>query len=561
MAKLARMAANTRLGFQSPVRTTGVATTTAQGAVGYLRTTQAELFLLAITNMVNEKTFYETGEERDTRFFRLIHQAVKEDADWVARFIPWLRTEANMRTASIVAAAEYARAVAKLPRAAREAAPRVRQVINGALQRPDEPGEFVAYWLSGNETQAGEYKNPRTGIFEIRLSPLKTLPGGVARGVADAVERLYTEYSYLKYDGVNQINRFSDVIQLVHPKASSSAQADLYKYILDDRFWLEGKAPVPASLRMLAARRELNAIPQEARHKLFKVSNASDVLSRVGMTWEDLSTWLNGPMDKAAWEAMIPSMGLMALVRNLRNFDQAGVSDKVAQLVIDRLNSEDQVRRSKMFPLRFLSAYKNAPSDRWKFALDQAVNHSLANVPELSGNTLILLDLSGSMSYPLSDKSDLRRSEAATLFGLALAKRAHGAEVYRYGSTHQKVALTKGANLLREVDTVGRADMGGTDTWGTLQSTYKAGFHDRVIILTDEQAGAQPSYRNYYGGIIRGPAVLESIDVPVYTFNLAGYSAAQMESGKNRVTVGGLSDAGFKMISMMEEFQNGTWPF
>ena len=31
-------------------------------------------------------------------------------------------------------------------------------------------------------------------------------------------------------------------------------------------------------------------------------------------------------MDAEAWEAVIPSMGVMALVRNLRNFDQAGIA-------------------------------------------------------------------------------------------------------------------------------------------------------------------------------------------------------------------------------------------
>jgi hypothetical protein len=53
----------------------------------------------------------------------------------------------------------------------------------------------------------------------------------------------------------------------------------------------------------------------------------SDRLAAAGVTWEALAGWLQGPMDKAAWEAIIPSMGVMALARNLRNFDEAGVSD------------------------------------------------------------------------------------------------------------------------------------------------------------------------------------------------------------------------------------------
>ncbi|MET9731017.1 TROVE domain-containing protein [Streptomyces sp. NPDC006458] len=79
------------------------------------------------------------------------------------------------------------------------------------------------------------------------------------------------------------------------------------------------------------------------------------------MTWESLAGWLLGPMDAAAWEAIIRSMGLMALTRNLRNFDEAGVSDEAAEQVAARLADPEEVRRSRQFPYRFLSAYGRQP--------------------------------------------------------------------------------------------------------------------------------------------------------------------------------------------------------
>lgn len=533
MGKLAKAAPGRAA--HGPVSTTGERTLTAQGGPGFARDAKSELFLLSITNMVSENAFYETGEDRDTRFVDLIHQAVAEDASWVARLIPWLRTGANMRTASIVAAAEYARAVRNLPEAARAAAPTVRSVIAGALQRADEPGEFCAYWLTG------------------RRPGRNSMPGGIQRGVADAATRLYTERAALKYDGLSQAFRLGDVVELVRPTASAPWQDDLFRYLLDRRHHGDGKPT--ATLPMLHARAGLDLIPQADRAATLRSwgGNAAERLRDAGMTWEALSGWLGGPMDATAWSAVIPSMGLMALVRNLRNFDEAGVPDDVAATVAARLTDAEQVRRSRMFPLRFLSAYKTAPSLRWAWSLEQAVQHSLANVPELPGRTLVLVDQSGSMATALSERSSVARSEAAALFGFALGLRAENADVYVYGSSggwgrqtplHRQVALTRGASVLPLVKEHGQADMGGTLTWTTLGQTYQG--HSRVVIVTDEQAQDAP-------GMLP--------NVPIVTFNVAGYRVGHMASSGNRVTVGGLTDAGFAMLGHLDARHRGDWPF
>ena len=72
---------------------------------------------------------------------------------------------------------------------------------------------------------------------------------------------------------------------------------------------------------MIAARAALMALPVQDRRA---VLDQPERLSAAGMTWESLAGWLQGPLDAAAWQAVIPSMGYMALLRNLRNFDDAG---------------------------------------------------------------------------------------------------------------------------------------------------------------------------------------------------------------------------------------------
>src|SRR6478735_11385373 len=109
-------------------------------------------------------------------------------------------------------------------------------------------------------------------------------------------------------------------------------------------------------------------------------------------------------------------MGYMALLRNLRNFDHAGVPDQVAEQVAARLADPDQVARSRQLPMRFLAAYRAAPRLRWAAALERGLQASLAAVPALPGRTLVLVDRSGSMFGPVSAHSELTRADTAAVF-------------------------------------------------------------------------------------------------------------------------------------------------
>jgi hypothetical protein len=96
-----------------PARTTSVAPDirTHEGGAGFSRDPKSALYLLAVTNMVAEGTFYESSTERASRFEGLIGAVLASDTAWVKGFIPYLRDALNMRTASIVMAAQYAHSV------------------------------------------------------------------------------------------------------------------------------------------------------------------------------------------------------------------------------------------------------------------------------------------------------------------------------------------------------------------------------------------------------------------------------------------------------------------
>lgn len=535
MGKLGSAEATLRrqTGARSPVRTTGEVAINHQGGTGYARDPKSELFLLAVSNMVSEDTFYEGATERDARFRDLIHQATVLDPDWVARFVPYLRSELNMRTASIVMAVESV--LSRKPDLA-TASISVRTLVDSALQRADEPGEFVAYWRA------------RTGKV--------TLPGGVQRGLQDAMRRLITEKAVLKYDGLSGNWRLGDVVELVHPKPKAAWQDDLFRYLLDRRHHSDEIRVDFERLPMLAANQRLRDVPLDGRRGVVTSSVGADTLKAAGFNWEDLSGWLQGPLDAPVWEAMLGSMGYMALLRNLRNFEQAGISPSAVKAVCDRLADPSQVARSRQLPMRFLSAFKATSNMQWWPALEAALNLSLQNVPSLPGRSLILVDLSGSMWDKMSARSELQRWEAAATFGLALALRAEFADLVAFGDSAQVVKVSKGASLLPLVQAMNRS-LGGTRTGEAVAATLRPGYHDRVVILTDEQQSGS----GYYGS--RPVDQVVPADTWLHTFNLAGYRLGQSESGvgTKRSVFGGLSDRSFALIPLLEQGTSQEWPF
>lgn len=541
---------------------------TALGAAGYTRDARSELFLLATSNFVGEETFHEGAEARDERFVKLVREVAPSDPAWFLEFVRWLRVEAHMRSAPLVAAAEgvTARLAAGAPSVPAYELPGFttdrgieRVLIDVALQRADEPGELLGYWAKTRGYESASVDGPMTRV----LTRLRALPKPIKRGLADAATRLYSERSLLKWDTASHAFRFGDVIELTHPRPRGAWQDALFRYALDRRHGRENLNQIGASLPMIYANAMLRA--RVERGDLRRLLD-SEELRAAGMTWEDALSLGGKSLDKRAlWESVIPSMGYMALVRNLRNFDQHGISDELAERVVAKLVDPAEVAASRQLPFRFLAAHRNVPSLRWGHALETALNHSLANVPALDGRTLILVDRSPSMfpgyHFSTPNKSDISLADQAAVFGAALALRAANPTLVEFGGESRVIRVPRGGSVLRLVGEFTRSD--GTD----IPSAVRAHFarHDRVIVVTDEQTrpGYLPSNMRPYGGMPETPIDdLVPRDVPLYMWNMAGYRVGATPAGSsNRHTLGGLTDSAFRLIPLLEAGLNGRWPW
>jgi hypothetical protein len=516
-----------RANLTAPINTIRVPTRTHEGGAAYARDPQSELFLLAATNMVGEDTFYERASDRDARFVELVHRVTKENADFVAGADPdageiglaqYLRERLLMRSASLVMAAEYVAA----------GGTGGRSVVRRVLQRADEPAEMLSYWIATHG---------------------RNVPMPVKRGVADAVRVLYTERAALRYDGLSRQMRMADVIELVHPQPKDDAQSTLFRYLLDRRHHDDAVAD-RSTLPMLAAAGALGAIAVDDRRVALRERGAA-ALAAAGVSWERLAGWLPGGMDAEAWEAVIPSMGVMALVRNLRNFDEAGIAEASVEMVIAKITDAAEVKKARLFPYQVWAAYREAPSDNWKRALGKTLELTLANIPPLDG-TLVVIDTSGSMQAAVSNRSKLQRVEVAAVMAMATAKRARDVDVVIFGERNAQVKGLRGASVLAGVSkVVGAVGSVGHATYGhtAIAANFDQKRHRRVVMFTDDQ--------QHDSGRVR----LDHVPL-IYTFNLAGYRPSSLATGeRGRYTLGGFSDATFTVMTVLEAGTNAGWPF
>ena len=535
---------------KSHITTTGPAVN-AEGGPGFVSDAKGELFRLAVVNFVGENTFYASGSDRDARFNGLVRQVALEDFEWLSGMLGWLRSGANMRSASLTGAAQAVQARIEAGEFDGNA-----DLIDSVLQRADEPGEFIAYWQSQFDPDSLHTRSPR-------------LPQAVRKGLERAVVRLYTERAFLKWDSPKRGVRFADVIELIHPTPSAEWQGGLFKHILDDRH--HGDGTPTGSLPVLEARAAWNGLDTQRKLSLVKGRGASEALRAAGLTWENVLSDLGGSADKATlWNAIAPTMGLMALIRNLRNMDEAGIDRSVARTLAHKISDPSEVAASRLLPYRFLSAYLAAPSDRWKQPLTDALEESLKSVPSLPGRTLVLVDTSASMSsMGYSARSTVTPAMAGALLGVVFASRQAG-DLYGFADDVFAHQARAGQGVLSQVtDFVSRIGEAGhgTEMTGALRATYKG--HARVVIVSDMQCFADGGHsladvRGYWSHRRAAPSdpIPVPSNIPVYGINLGGGPVTAIDTSiRNRHEFAGLTDQVFAQMSALEAGHSSTWPW
>ncbi len=259
------------------------------------------------------------------------------------------------------------------------------------------------------------------------------LSAQVKKGLAAAFPK-FDEYQLAKYDRGGPI-KLRDVLFLSHAKPRDTAQAGVWKKLV----W--GRLATPD-------------------------------------TWEVALS--SGADKREAWERLLreQKLGALALLRNLRNMREAGVDEALVLEALTAMNA------SRVLPFRFLAAARYAP--HWEEALEQAMLKSVAGQSKLPGRTIVLVDVSGSMTAPLSKRSDIQRTDAA--YGLAVLVReiAEKVGVYSFSDRVVEVPARRGFALRDAIDA--SQTHNGTLLGNAVEWLNKNERYDRLIVITDEQA-------------------------------------------------------------------------
>lgn len=474
-----------------------------EGETAWQMSPEMELYAAVVTTTLSNK-FYEGEQDRVARIRALI---AKVDPEFVAKLAVYAREKMYLRSIPLALTVELAKV--------HQGDDLVRKLTARVIQRADEITELLACYQMANSRKGSK--------------KLGQLSKQLQKGLAEAFNK-FDEYQFSKYNRGADV-KLRDALFLVHPHAKSDTQQELFNKIAQDT--------------------------------LSTAYTWETELSRLGQgDFEDLEDKEAAFADK--WEEMIASgrLGYMALMRNLRNILQAKVSDASIQKVAASLSDPFAVRKSRQFPFRFLSAYREIQSishpmvPRILEALETAVKASVDNIAGFGDETKVFIscDVSSSMYSPVSKNSTVGMYDVGLVLGMLLQNKCSQVVTSIFGDSHKVMNLPRkdvlgNAMALRAIEgSVGYS----TNGWKVIQHLIDQKLiMDKVMLFTDCQmyntqgtqtiSGLWKEYRKM------------APKARLYVFDLQGYGHAPLRLEQDGVfLVAGWSEKVFEVMHAIE---------
>lgn len=475
-----------------------------EGAEAYTLKADMELYSAVAATTLND-TFYEKGDKRLDRLRELV---AKNDAAFVAKLAVYAREKMYLRSVPLVLVVELAKTG--------KGNGVVSKTVSRVVQRADEITEILAYY---------QLANGRSGTKK-----LNKLSKQVQKGLAEAFNK-FDEYQFAKYNRDAEV-KLRDALFLVHPKAKDEAQQVLFNKIAKD----ELKMADTWETRISAAGQG-------------DFANEAEKLNA----------------KKAAWEGMIMEgkMGYMATLRNLRNILQANVSEVVIEKVCNYIGNANAVAKSKQFPFRFVSAYRelatvnNGYTARVSDALEEAVVASAANIAGYDANTrvVVAVDFSGSMQTRMGANSSVYLYEVGLILAMLLKNRCKNVTTGIFGESCKVISVPSKSILANVQSFANRIGEVGHSTNGykvLLDLINRREVVDKVMLFTDMQMWNDSSDRNTVAGLWSEYKRMAP-NAKIYLFDLAGYGNAPLNVvGNDAFLIAGWSDKIFDVLSAIE---------
>jgi hypothetical protein len=468
--------------FNSTVPKQKTLTTNLAGGQSYKQSNELELVSVLLTSFVSDQ-FYRSSDETLDRLKQLLS---KVDPKFAAKSAIFARDKFGMRSITHALAGELTSRLSGQEWS--------KDFYDKVVVRVDDMTEIMSYYLD-NKTDKSKPK----------------FPNSLKKGFASAFDR-FDNYQIAKYKSENKEVKLVDIVNLVHPVPTPSNRDALSKLVsgnLKSTDTWESK---------------LSKAGQDA-------SNEQELSQLKADAWAELLT--------------TRKIGYFALLRNLRNI--INQAPQFVDLTCSILTDEKMIQSSRILPFRFSTAYEEISKlgsstevRKVMTALHQALDISAINIPKFDGETLVVIDVSGSMGG--------RPSEIASLFGGMIAK-ANNCDVMTFATN----ASYKSYNPMDSILTIRnsfRFSGGGTNFKDIFLKANKK--YDRFIILSDMQGWightSPASEFNLYKKKF-------NCSPYVYSWDLAGLGTMQLPES-NVFALAGFSDKVFDIMKWLETDKN-----
>ena len=279
-------------------------------------------------------------------------------------------------------------------------------------------------------------------------------------------------------------------------------------------------------------------------------------------TWEKaISASANEEEKSQEWQRLVEEhkLGYLALIRNLRNIVDTKPSENwVREHLTMQIENSIAIKKSLVMPYQIYCAYKNIGirNTAIDIALERAFRIACGNMPELPGNNVVVLDVSGSMDDYWSANSSLTIKEVGAVYGAALLIHS-GADFIKFGNYAKIKTYNPLENIFNIIEDMQENEVCGYGTnaasaYGAMQKRY-----DRIFLISDMQTMSVSDGWYYAGyGVRSYNSYCDNFNCSphVYSFDLSNYPS-QVENPNNLKIhlLTALSDKFFTLIKFIED--------
>ena len=500
---------------------------TNQGGMAFQLKDKAALAQYALTGVFKD-TFYTTAIQDFEKIKELTEKLTNRDDEYIAKLALYARKFGNMKDMPAYLLAVLSTRNIELTKKIFN-----RVITNGKMLRT-----FCQIIRSG---QAGR-KSFGSGLKNVINLWLNTA----------------MPHMLLNAIGTNP--SLKDIISMTHPKPIDEERKHMFAYFLNKEY-------------------DVQKLPEIFKQYILYKLGSTHMLPKVDFR---LLTYCNISADN--YVKIAYTMPWNALRMNINHLHRKGVFNNpdVVAYVANKLKNKEEIKKYNVFPFDIYNAYFNLDNDvpeEIKEALVEALEIACSNVPSLTGNSIVFLDISGSMNISYKNNSNgyggikksKRNINIAAIFVAAIVRNNpniklmfFNGDMYDFDRNHVMLGIDENEEIttheiftnnkiIKIADAMSKIANGGTNTklcFDYLEYTKEKHniIYDNVIIVSDNET-ASIGNKLFYNNFIKNyqHAKILCLDVNPNWFAL-------LKDSSNILNMGGYSD---QVFTVMDKFFSG----